>query len=269
MLGDKRTYMYGAIGSAAFGTFLIIVSAGGIIELIGGFLAGFGAISAVLIMKYGYIIIPLITKQAKITTYVEGEYEIPPSEDVIVKKVNNEYYASVFLGLKIYESATEKSLDQNIIYNEYFERAISNMRYVTKIAYMVYVEDISKKRKSLETKKAEAQLRLAREKEKPDPDVLKMDRYERNVTALNHEIDKLVKGEKPMGVLAYCMTSAKGISKEAAIAEVKSQARELKTLLANSLNVEVEHLTADEMLRCFKWESFFPSARAEFESEMV
>ncbi len=266
MLGSKKNFMYGAIGAAGIGAFLSII--GGGFAIIGGALAAFGAVFAVLLMKFGYIIMPLITKQAKITAYTEGSYEIPPSEDVIVKKVGDEYYASSFLMLKIYESSTEKTLEQNAVYNTYFERAISNMTYVTKISYMVYVEDISKKRKELETQKAEAQLKLGREKEKPDPDVLKIDRYERRVVALNHEIDKMVRGERPMGVLAYCMTSAKGVSKEAAMAEAKSQARELKTLLANALNVEVKDLKADEMLKCFEWERFFPSSRSTFESDV-
>lgn len=268
MLGNKNLLMYGAIGLAGVAAFFSILQ-NNILALIGGIFAFVGAVLSIFIMKYGYVIIPLITNQAKISANVEGLYEVPPSQDVIVRKSREEYYASAFLILRIYESSTEKSMEQKVIYNDYFERAISNMRYVTKIAYMVYVEDISKKRKDLETEKAEAQLRLSREKEKPDPDVLKLERYEREIAALNHEIDKLIQGEKPMGVLAYCMTSAKGISKEAAIAEVKSQARELKTLLANSLNVEVEQLTADEMLKCFEWERFFPSSGTEFESGMV
>lgn len=269
MILNKKMYMYAPLGAAAMGVFLIVIGIGGIFELIGGILAGFGAVSAVLFMKYGYVVMPLITKQAKMSSLIDGAYEIPPSQDVILRKSGDEYYASAFLSLGIYESSTEKSLEQNVMYNEYFERAISNMRYVTKISYMIYVEDISKKRKSLETKKAEAQLRLSREKEKPDPDVLKIDRYEREITAINHEIDKLIKGEKPMGILAYCMTSAKGLSKEAATAEAKSQARELRTLLANSLNVDVEPLTADEMLKCFEWERFFPSSKSDFEAEMI
>jgi hypothetical protein len=72
-----------------------------------------------------------------------------------------------------------------------------------------------------------------------------------------------------MGIIAYCMTSSKGVSRESAIAEAKAQARELKTLLSNALNVEVDQLTADEMLKCFEWERFFPSSGQDIESKMV
>ncbi|MBN2478217.1 hypothetical protein JXB01_02900 [Candidatus Micrarchaeota archaeon] len=269
MVGQRKLYMYIAIGIAGLGFLLSMIGGGGILSLLGGLFAGAGAVASIALMKFGYVVMPLITKQTKTSVYLEEPYEIPPSQDVIVKKSGNEYLASSFLSIKIYESSTEKSLEQNIAYNEYFERAISNMKYVTKISYLVYVEDISAKRKDLETKRAEAQLRLAREKEKPDPDVLKIDRYEREVAKYDNEINKMVRGEKPMGVIAYAMTTAKGISKEAAIAEAKAQAKELRTLLANSLNVEVELLTADSMLKCFEWEMFFPSSREGIEDSVV
>ena len=72
-----------------------------------------------------------------------------------------------------------------------------------------------------------------------------------------------------MAVIAYAMTTATGASKEGAIANVRAQARQLKTIIANSLNVEVEWLTADEMLKCFEWERFLPVSIEEMRNSMV
>jgi hypothetical protein len=264
----SKTYILGSIAVGVLGAFFALVggSAGfSIATLIGGALAGLGALGGVLLWKYGYIIIPLITQRTKTVLLTDTGYEIPPEQDVIIKNVNDVYYASAFLTLRIYESATEKSVDENIAYNQYFERAISNLKYVTKISYMLFVEDIGEKRKILETKRAEAQLRLAREKEKAEPDVLKIDKYEREVAHWDAQLAKLIKGIKPMGVVAYAMTTATGISREAAIAAVRTQANELKTVLANALNVEVLQLTGDEMLKCFEWERFYPTTVKELE----
>ena len=233
--------------------------------LLGGFMALIGSAGAVLLWKYGYLVIPFLTQRAKIVMITDTGYEIPPEQDVIVKNENNVYYASSFLVLKIYESATEKSLDEAIAYNQFFERAISNIKYVTKISYMLYVEDVGEKRKSIETKKAEAQLRLSREREKAEADVLKLDRFEREVQHYDMELNKLIKGVKPMGVLAYAMTTAAGVSKESAIATVRTQANELRTVLANALNVEVLQLTGDEMLKCFEWDKFYPTSPKDLE----
>ncbi|VVB97966.1 Uncharacterised protein [uncultured archaeon] len=218
-----------------------------------------------LAFKFGYIVIPLITRLAGITVKTETGYEIPPSQDVMLRKgESGTFFASIFMGIRIYESASDKSMEQ-IAYNEYFERAVSNIKFVTKISYMLYVEDVAGKRKDIETRKAEAQLRLAREKDKPEPDVLKLDRYEREVSKWDNELNKLIKGIKPMGAVAYAMTTGTGITKEAAIATARSQANELKAVLTNALNVEIDVLTGDEMLKAFEWEKAIPSLGQELE----
>jgi len=265
---EKKMLVYGAIAVGGLGM-LISLFGGTIGSLIGGLLAGLGALFAILFMKYGYILMPLITERTGTVIMTDTGFEIPPRQDVVVKNVGGVYYASAFLGIKIFESATEKTLDENIAYNEYFERAISNLKNVTKIAYMVYVEDISKKRRDIEAKRAEAQLRLARERDKGEPDVLKIDKFEREVAVWDNELNKLIKGVKPMGVVAYAMTTAVGVSKDAAMAAAKAQANELRTVLANALNVEVELLTGDEMLKCFEWEKFMPVTAQDLEESMV
>jgi len=121
----------------------------------------------------------------------------------------------------------------------------------------------------IETRKAEAQLRLARERDKGDADVLKMDKYEREIAMWETQLQRLIKGVRPMGVLAYAMTSASGVSKEAAIATLRAQVREVKVILQNALNVQVEQLTAEEMKRCFEWEYAFPSGPKEIEESLL
>jgi hypothetical protein len=219
-----KQYMYASMGLAFVGAVMAISSsANSILGLIGGLFAGVGGLMAVLFFKYGYLLVPFIAQRAKIVMVTDTGYEIPPSQDVVIKKVANEYYASAFLAIKIFESATERSDEQNVAYNKYFERAISNMRYPVKICYLLYAEDVGEKRKMIETRKAEAQLRLAREKDKADPDVLKMEKFEREISMWDAQLNRLIKGVRPMAVLAYAMTCAPGISKEAAVAGARAQ----------------------------------------------
>ncbi|MCD6549104.1 hypothetical protein J7K41_00100 [Candidatus Micrarchaeota archaeon] len=239
---------------AALGTFI----KGGAIAVLGLIVGVGGAIIAYILYKYGYFIVPMITKMTRTVILTDTGYEIPPSQDVIVRKINNVYYASMFLAVRIYESASEKTLEENIVYSEYFERAISSVKYVTKFAMLVYVKDISDYRMKIETKRAEAQLKLQREREKPEPDILKLDRYEREVAMWDAEIDKLSKGYKPMSMVGYVMTTAIGVTKEAAIAAARAQAKELRATISNALNCEVEILSGEEMLRCFEWEYTIP-----------
>ncbi len=249
---------YAALGLSLMGALGAFISGGGALAPIAAIICVLGAVSAVAIYKYGYFILPFLTRQGNVVQIMEGNYEIPPAQDVILKAVGGIYYASSYLGVKIYESTSEKSPEENAVYSEYFERAISSVRFPTKFAMMVYVMDLTKHRTKWETRHAEAQLRLAREREKPDPDVLKLDRFEKEVAMCEQQIQRLVSGFKPMGAITYVMTTATGISKESATAAVKAQASELRATIGNALNVEVVPLQGDEMLRCFDWEHIIP-----------
>lgn len=267
---SNKQLAYGSLVIGLFATLVAIASGGGIFTMLGAVIAGIATLSAILFLKYGYLIVPLFTQKGNILLVTDTGYEIPPSQDVVIKKApNGLFYASAFLSIKIYESMLEKSEEEVINYSKFFERAISNIKYVAKISYVLYAEEISEKRKILETKKAEAQLRLAREREKAEPDVLKVDRYEREVAMWATQLDSLTRGVKPMGVVAYVMTTASGITKEEAITKVKAQASELKATLSNALNVEVEPLTADEMLRVVEWERTLPTTPEELENQLV
>lgn len=267
-MGGNKGFTIACIAVGVLGAFFSI-AAGGLFALVGGIISGLGALFGVLFWRYGYIMVPLITSRTRIIMMSDLGYEIPPTQDVIVKSVDGVYYSSAFLGMKIFESATEKSAEENLVYSQFFERAISNIKYVTKISYMLYVEDVTEKRKSIETKRAEAQLRLARERDKPQPDVLKLDKFEREIQKEDNELSRLVKGVKPMGIIAYAQTTAVGVSKDAAMSLARSQAKELRSILENALNVEVNQLTGDEMLKCFEWEKFFPVTVQELEESVV
>jgi len=268
-LSSSKTYIFASLGVGIVGIIFSLIGGGGILSLLGGFLSGLGAMFGILFWKYGYMLVPLITQRTNIIMMSDLGYEVPPTQDVVVKSTGGIFYASAFLGLNIFESATEKSAEENIAYSQFFERAISNIKYVTKVAYLLYVEDVGEKRKTIETKRAEAQLRLARERDKPQPDVLRVDKYEREVSVWDMQLQRLIKGVKPMGIIAYAQTTAVGLSKDAAMAGARTQANELRTVLANALNVEVVLLSGDEMLKCFEWEKFFPTTAQELEESVV
>ncbi len=269
MATEDKKYLYVAIGIGVLGVFGAFVM-GGAYSLLGAILAGIGATLTMGLYKYGYIIIPTITKTTKTSVVLtEDMYEVPSTQDAIVRNINGVYYATVFLGVKVFESMSEKSPEELQSYNSYFERAISNIRSVAKISYMVYVEDITEKRRNIEVKRAEVQLRLARERDKTEPDVLRIDKLERELAVWDVQLGQIQKGMKPMGVVAYAMTTAGGVSKEGAIASARAQANELRSILSNSLNVEVDILTADEMLKCFQWEKFLPLTPKELEESVI
>lgn len=66
---------------------LILSFAGGPFAILGGLLALIGTAMAVVIWKFGYVILPLITQRTNVVVMDNEGHEIPPSQDVIVKKL--------------------------------------------------------------------------------------------------------------------------------------------------------------------------------------
>ncbi|MBI4399871.1 hypothetical protein HY570_03920, partial [Candidatus Micrarchaeota archaeon] len=103
IITNKR---FGMLGMAlAISSILLSILSGNILL---AFLSSLFASLSILFWKYGYIIIPIVIERLNVIEFM-SEYEIPPSQDVIVKKINNIFYASSFLSAKITDSITEKS----------------------------------------------------------------------------------------------------------------------------------------------------------------
>ncbi|MFH1285936.1 MAG: hypothetical protein ABIH99_05125 [Candidatus Micrarchaeota archaeon] len=266
---DYKYIAYASIGLGLISLLLTITGGAGTLVIVTGPLAAFFFFATIVMYKYGYMVIPLFTRGARIVEVHDGGYELPPGQEAITRKTGNAYYATMFLMLKVYESVTDKSSEEVIAYNEYFERAISSVKFVTKFCMMVYVKDLSSYREKIETRRAEAQLRLARERDKPDPDVLRIDKYEREVAMWDAQLGRLASGVKPMASVAYVMTTAAGVTKEAALAGVKAQSNELRATIANALNVEVVPLAGEDMKRCFEWELMLPPLPQNLEASVA
>ncbi len=267
---DTKTAFYISAGVGLLGAVLAFtIQGGGLMAILGGIISALGAAGAMAIYKYGYMLIPMLTSTSKTVVVTTDGYEIPPTQDAVVKKTKEGvYYASVFLTMKLYQSAVEMTEEQLRAYNKAFETAMAGFKGVVKIAYMLHAVDVSDKKRELETKKAEAQLRLQREREKTEPDPLRIERYEREVMYWNAQIDKLSRGLRPMRVVLYAMTTAAGLTREEALAKARNQAAELRTLLSNALNCEVYVLAADDLMRVLEWEKFMPTSAEELEENL-
>lgn len=262
-----RYWAYAAMGVGAL-VFIATFTLPGTITL-APFAAVFAALTTVasfILWKWGYILVPYFTKRSNIIEIHDSGYELTPAQDAIIIKVGDNYYASVFLHIKMYRSATEKTAEENVIYVDAFERAIAQIKYPIKIGTVLFAKEISKYREDLETKRYEAQLRLQREREKSEPDILSLDRLEKEVAMYEAQVSRIATGERPMGLIAFVMTTGIGITKDAAVAVAKNQAAEVKTLLANALNIEISYLYGEDMKKCYQMEYMIPPTIKEAEA---
>ena len=177
---------------------------------------------AAAVWRFGFLIKPAIAKSAHVIEGF-GKYEVPDSQDVVVKKEGNKYYASAYLLVRYTQSSTEKTAEQIAISRQSYERALSSLNYVYKISNMVcpvdltpYVDKIKEKRSNAETKLSELASLPASSNQGGE-----MARLKREIESCESQLERIQSGERPMRVLNYAMTCASSHSKDDAIARAR------------------------------------------------
>lgn len=226
------------------------------------------AILSVIIYMVGFIILPFVTRFLKVSEIRVGGFEIPPSQAAIIKNVGGVYYATMFLYARFYESSVVGVEEQKAPYMDMWERAVGSINFPFRFSLITYIEDLVKFREDIETNRAAAQLKLGREREKPRPDAITVDKWDREVAKQNEMLARLSAGEKPLGTIMYAMTTAVGVSAEAAMAAAKSQANELKATFSNALNIEMVTLIGEDLKKCFEWEVAIPSSPKDLKASI-
>lgn len=251
----------------------IVCLVGGLVSILLAFLFGSSLFAVfasfffaltLLIWKYGYLIIPAITKATNIVE-IRNDYEIPPTRDLIVKKTDNGYYATKFLEIRFYESSLDKTEGEKRFMFESFEKAIISLKHIVKISLLVAAVDLSKHIDEIKTKRSSAESRKARMSSKKADDAIKLDR---EIAMYNRYLDRLTNGERPVELIAFVSTTAFGLTKEEAGSKVKRQSNEVKTILSSSLGSDVVELSDKDMIRCFDWETFFPTTSEQLRDEV-
>lgn len=262
---DIAVYLLGASGI----TILFLYLMGGVLAdispIIPTFLFIVGLIippASVAIYKYGYWLLPFFKGQRTIRT-TEADIEIPPSNDVIVKREGGKYYASMFLGVKIYKTTTAMSPVEKMGFMNLWEKTVSGIKSVTKYGVLVYITDLSKYKQSIENRKAKAQMALGEERTKPNPDKNRIDVLEREIAMWDNIMERVTKGAKPINTLTFVQITAEGVTRDGAIAAVRTEANKARAAISTTLNVEVSLLTGEDMKRCFDWSCSLPPGLKE------
>lgn len=222
-------------------------------------------LAAILVWKYGYAIMPLLMENSRIIE-VGKNFEIPPSQDVVVGKASGSFLATAFLSARLYESASEKEEHQRIAMGEMFERAISSAGFPFKVCCLVSPLDLKGELDEIRARRSLAESRL--EKIRASRHSADVARLKREIAMWGHQVERLTSGEKPLEVVFYLSTTGSGLTKEEAISRANTQSEELAIVMGGALACEIVRLKGEEMKRCFWWDFFGPSDRDELADQM-
>ncbi len=218
---------------------------------------------SLLFWKYGYAIYPYFAKGARIVE-TGRNFEIPPSQDVVVGKEGGSFLATVFLTAHLYESASEGGAAQA---GKMFEKAISSSGFPFKVCCLVCplslrseLDEMREKRSLAESRREKLSHGKGNESERA--------RLEREIAMWGRQIEKLTTGEKPLEVVFYLSTTASGRTKEEAMSRARQQSEELSVVVGSALSCEITPVKGEEMKRLFWWDFFGPINREDLADQM-
>jgi len=221
---------------------------------------------ALSIWKYGYVIWPWFTSIAGISPGT-AQARLTAPQDALVTRRGPSYFASVFLSVRLNDSSTDKDPPKRALLMEYFERAISSVRYPVKISLLISPLDTSAVSDELRAKRSAAEVHHARALSSGKSHLADAARLKRQISSIDAILSKLSSGEQPMDISAYIMASAQGASEQEAISMARSRAGEIKAAFGTALNAEITQLAGEELLRCILLEHALPNSQDALSGE--
>jgi len=211
-----------------------------------------------LFYSWGNIYVPFLTRGQK-DIKVKYDFELSPAEDAVLAQMGDDYIATVFMNIDVYETMTNKSDEEVKDYAQYFERTISSLKDPIKVSTILYERDMGKYIRAIEEKKAEIDNRIAQERQKKKVDERAVEVLEREHLMWDRMLESMYKStNRPRAVSYIISTSAMGSTKDSAVSAAKIRAREIKATFSGGMSVKVDDLSRNRMKSCYDWGSMIP-----------
>jgi hypothetical protein len=222
------------------------------------FLAGILAFFAYFSFKFDYIAMALISQKSKRIKTGGQRYWFSPTGDVLITKIGNSFYASVFLRIHSYSSYTEKTDEEKVEFVRLWERALGSSEqpvcFSSIIAYInreAYISAINER-----LLKAQSKYEEAKQKEAKGEEIERL----RGEVAMWKNILEHIKAIPSRNQLSIVIVTQKGENEESAIANAKTVSSNLAINLSAILGVEVTQLNQHEIEACIEAEKIMPAS---------
>ena len=196
---------------------------------------------------YSYIFMPIVRmKNRTVVLNSDVPFVMSPSGNAVIVRKGSDIYASAFVKIPIYRSATEMNDDEKLDFAKMLSRIVSMNRNITKISSQLYIINKDDYISNIRTRLNEAE-----------------DRYQKVVNDKNEQTQtERVKGEVTMwhnlydsisraqsrALIAYAMVTAIGSTDEEASNLAIQRAEETAVGIGTTLGINATVATGQEIL---------------------
>jgi len=206
---------------------------------------------------YSYLIIPLIKQHKRhIVLSKENAYWMSQTEDTILKRVGDNFIATVYISIPVYRSATEMEDEEKLDFAMQISKLVGlskdPARYTTELYVMNKDDYIQKLRETISmTENEEAELQ---DKNAPKKD---LERVRGKLAMWRNMLDSISKSLS-FELLSYVTVSATGSKEYEAISIAQQKARELMSGIGSLFGVPPSIITGADLLKFVEPEYLIP-----------
>lgn len=197
---------------------------------------------------YAYLFIPFTKiKNNTIVLNQEEPFYISPSGSTIIVREGNNVYATAFVKIPIYKSATEMNDEEKVDFARMFSRIVSLSRTPFRVSSQMYLinkdEYIGKIRDKLNVVE-EAYQKATTDKSSPQTQIERL----KGELTMWHNLLESIGRIQSHAMLNYASVTALGTTEEEASSLATQQAEELSAGIGSVLGITTTLMSADEML---------------------
>jgi hypothetical protein len=186
---------------------------------------------------YSYLFIPFVKQKKGVVTLDSHEpYILSPSGNALVTRIEETVYASVFIKIPIYKSASEMTDEEKISFSKLFGRIATLSATPIKITSQMYTINKDEYINKIKEKLDKAEVRYNQVKEDKNATKEAIERVNGEVTMWHNMFDSIVKTESH-ALITFAMVTAEGGSNEEAINIATQNAEEIMAGIGATLGI--------------------------------
>lgn len=207
---------------------------------------------------YSYLILPLLKRKGrKIVINPNEPFQFSTQTNTIIVREGVNVYASAFVRIPIYKSATEMNKSEKLEFAKLFSMILGIGTGTVRISSQLYVvnkdEYIAKIRQKFEEAEEHYRTMLS------DPSMEKgMSERIKGEVSMWYNLLTNVTGSQSQSLLAYAMVSELGYNEEEASTIVMQRAEEISAGISSLLGINTSIATKEEMLALIEPDYMIP-----------
>lgn len=235
----------------------------GLLTLVALGIVLFGAVVILMLNFADFILVSLVCGALNITFQPALGYNIVKQQNAIVKNVNGLYYATGYITANLFayqfkqEAPEAEEETKMITAPESWERAVMNIGYPFKYHVLSMGLDVQKVRDEFEGKRSYEEFQLGRALQAQGSNEVTITNIQRRINIIQHKMDRISQGEKPVATVMYIETTAIGVSEKAALDTLAQQIDGLQIALS-ALDVDLSRVSGREMYTLFNFNFALP-----------